>query len=321
MTLENTSILDQIAGLRKHLHILDKRHIHDTYQTLGNRVKSSAFFNTNTHQEILLGDDTAAIPQEDGSHLLFASEGIIASFLENDPWFAGYSAIMVNISDICSMGGLPMAVTDTLYAKDAKDTQLIWEGMHAASLKYGVPIVGGHTCYHHQNKALSVSILGKSTKNLLSSFEAKVDEALLIIIDHKGAYFKDYPFWNASTTTDAKTIQQITKLPYKIANKQWSNCAKDISMGGILGTLLMLMHTSKTGVTLNLNNLETPPGVPVDKWLVSFPSYGFIMTCPQENIAPIQQLFQEHDIQCDNAGRITREKELKITYKKNKLKF
>jgi len=172
MILENTDILSEIATLRKHPHILDKKHIQNTHSAIGDKVTNSVYFNINTAQ-IKIGDDTAAIPQEDGSYLLLAAEGMVTDFLEKDPWFAGYSAIMVNISDICSMGGLPVAVTDTLYAKNATDTALIWEGMLAASQKYGVPIVGGHTCYHNDNKALSVSILGKSTHHLLTSFDAQ----------------------------------------------------------------------------------------------------------------------------------------------------
>ncbi len=320
MTLEHTNILSEIAELRKHPHILDKQHIEVTYENLGNQVKNSVFFN-HSSTPIQLGDDTAAILQEDGSYLLFAAEGIVTEFLVNDPWFAGYSAIMVNISDICSMGGLPIAVTDTLYAKNATDTQLIWEGMLAAANNYGVPIVGGHTCYHNDNKALSVSILGKSTNHLLSSFDAEEGDEVLIITDLNGAYYKEYPFWNASTTSTSKRLQQLAKLPYTIANNQWSNCAKDISMGGIIGTLLMLMNTSKVGIHLNLNLLSKPMEASWNKWLVSFPSYGYIMTCKAENTEKIQQLFIEHDIQCDPVGNVISERELCIQHENNTLKF
>lgn len=320
MTLENTDILCEIAKLRKHPHILDKKYIETTYKNLGHEVTNSVFFKSNL-EKIKLGDDTAAIPQEDGSYLLLAAEGIVTDFLEKDPWFAGYSAIMVNISDICSMGGLPIAVTDTLYAKNTEDTALIWEGMLAASQNYGVPIVGGHTCYHNDNKALSVSILGKGTKHLLSSFDAQVGDQLLIITDLNGAYYKDYPFWNASSTSTPERLQQLTKLPYAIANKQWSNCAKDISMGGIIGTLLMLMHTSKIGIQLNLDALKKPLHTSWNKWLTSFPSYGYIMTCKPEHVSSIQQLFSKHYIQCDVAGSVISETELYLTHQENTLKF
>ena len=141
MDIISTDILENIAQLRRHPSVMDKMVIGQTYKHLGKSVASSVYFK-NESTDIELGDDTAAIRQADGSHLLLASEGIIEDFLVNDPWFAGYSAVMVNISDICAMGGLPLAVTDTVYAKDQENTNDIWEGMLAASHNYGVPIVG-----------------------------------------------------------------------------------------------------------------------------------------------------------------------------------
>lgn len=270
----------------------------------------------------MLGDDAAAIPQKDGSFLLLAAEGIVTHFLDKDPWFAGYSAVMVNISDICAMGGLPIAVTDTLYVKNVEGSTQIWEGMLAASRAYGVPIVGGHTCYNSKNRALSVSVLGKSTGKLLTSFEAKSGESLLLAIDHNGAYYKEYPFWNASTTSAPKKLQHITSLPYKIANKKLTNVAKDVSMGGIIGTICMLLHTSKVGAEIVLEHITKPKEVTWQKWLSSFPSYGYIFTCAQENVKAIKQIFSDKNIQCDQIGKITgNDQELWINYQNRKIKF
>ena len=324
MITELENIKDCISKLRNHQSILDKKNISETHKSIGNSVASSVYFNNESkHQQtaIKIGDDTAAIPQADGSHLLFAAEGIIENFLNADPWFAGYSAVMVNISDICAMGGLPIAVTDTIYSKNAEDSVQIWEGMLAASKKYGVPIVGGHTCYHSQNKALSVSIMGKATQNLLTSFDAKPNEKLLLAIDPNGAYYKEYPFWNASTTSDAKKIQEIVKLPHQIANKNLSNVCKDVSMGGIIGTIYMLMNTSNIGVEINLESITKPDNVLWGKWLVSFPSYGYLFSCSEENAAKIQSIFFEKGINCDAIGTITSQKELIINYKEQKIKF
>ena len=56
--------------------------------------------------ETRLGDDCAAIRDGDG-WLLLAAEGMLPSFVADDPWFAGYSAVMVNLSDVSAMGGRP----------------------------------------------------------------------------------------------------------------------------------------------------------------------------------------------------------------------
>ncbi len=324
MITELENILESIGQLRNHQSIVDKQHISDTHKSIGNSVKSSIYFNKDSkyqQENIKIGDDTAAIRQADGSHLLFAAEGIIDSFLNADPWFAGYSAVMVNISDICAMGGLPIAVTDTVYSKNVEDSAQIWEGMLAASEKYGVPIVGGHTCYHSKNKALSVSILGKATQNLLTSFDAKPNQKLLLAIDQNGTYYKEYPFWNASTTSDSKILQDRVKLPYQIANQGLSNVCKDVSMGGIIGTIYMLMNTSKIGVEINLENITKPANVLWKKWLISFPSYGYLFSCNEENVSKIQATFSEKGINCDEIGTLTSKEELIINYKEQKIKF
>jgi AIR synthase-related protein len=320
MNIVLNNIVASIESLRNHVDIIDKRTIEQTYNNIGNATKSSVFFPDDA-ATILLGDDAAAIRQKDGSHLLLAAEGIVSHFLKSDPWFAGYSAVMVNISDICAMGGLPIAVTDTIYSFEAKENEAIWDGMLAASQAYGVPIVGGHTCYHSDINALSVSILGKATNNILSSFDAQPNDALLLAMDLNGSYYREYPFWNASTTNSSQNLQKLAKLPYEIANNKWSTVAKDISMGGIIGTLLMLLNSSNVGAEINLESITKPEDITWKKWLSSFPSYGFLFSCPTEHIKNIQSLFTQNGINCDHIGTINKQPDLFITYKEHQIKF
>lgn len=320
MTVSTKKVLNDLIKLKRHPNIIDKINISKTYRHLGASVASSSYFEENK-DTIKLGDDTAAIKQPDGSYLLYAAEGIIEEFLDNDPWFAGYSAIMVNISDICAMGGLPIAVTNTIYAKNEASTSQVWEGMLAASSAYGVPIVGGHTCYHSTNKALSVSILGKSSKHLLTSFDAVPGQELLLAINMNGTYYKEYPFWNASTATPPKLLRSQVKTLYQIADKQLSGAAKDVSMGGIIGTLYMLMHTSNVGAEINLEAISKPQGVPWDKWLISFPSFGYLLTAQSKDVNTIKTIFSEKEIHCTCIGTITTTNSLYINYYNEKIKL
>lgn len=52
----------------------------------------------------LLGDDAAVLPAQNGS-LLMACEGMHPTLVANDPWFAGWCGVLVNLSDIAAMGG------------------------------------------------------------------------------------------------------------------------------------------------------------------------------------------------------------------------
>src|SRR5258708_10209687 len=80
---------------------------------------------------IRVGDDCAAIPEEDG-FLLFAAEGMLESFVANDPWFAGYSAVMVNLSNVASMAGQPLAIVDVISTPKLPESANLWAGMPAA---------------------------------------------------------------------------------------------------------------------------------------------------------------------------------------------
>jgi selenophosphate synthetase-related protein len=55
---------------------------------------------------VQVGDDCAALPDEQGC-LLLAGEGFLDRFVAADPWFAGYCGVMVNLSDVAAMGGRP----------------------------------------------------------------------------------------------------------------------------------------------------------------------------------------------------------------------
>lgn len=262
-----------------------------------------------------LGDDCAAIPDPmGGGHLLFAAEGMLDSFVRDDPWFAGYSAVMVNLSDVAAMGGTPIAITDVLVTPDMESAEEIWAGMRAASETYGVPIVGGHTTLAKVESArLSAAVLGRAGESLLTSFDAKPGDALVVAIDMRGAYRGNKPFWNASTGSPPERLRGDLALLPQIAEKRLSLAAKDISNGGIVGTLAMLAHCSDVGAVLDLDQLPRPEGVPWERWLVSFPSFGFLLAVPDENVGELMALFSSRDITCARIGLFTKSPDLVLT--------
>ena len=259
---------------------------------------------------ILLGDDCAAIPDGD-SYLLLAAEGLLPAFVEADPWFAGWSAIMVNVSDIYAMGGRPIAVVDTLWSQPNTDTEPIWAGMKAAAHTYNVPIVGGHTNGHSPYTALSVAILGRATA-LISSFHAQPGDTLLLVTDFRGAPHSSYPFWNAASTADPTRLRADLDLLPQLAEVGLCRAGKDISMGGILGTTLMLLETSGCGATLDLTHIPCPTNLTLDRWLISFPSYGFLLSVSPNQVESIRSIFQQRDLVCEAIGAIDATHQLKL---------
>ncbi|WP_245939729.1 sll0787 family AIR synthase-like protein [Stenomitos frigidus] len=250
----------------------------------------------------LLGDDCAAIPDGSG-YLLMAAEGMLPSLVETEPWFAGWCAVMVNVSDIYAMGGRPIAVVDTLWSQAKTLSDSLLDGMRAASEVYGVPIVGGHTNGHSHYNALSVAILGRATQ-LLTSFDAQPGDRLLIATDFRGKPHPKHPFWNAATTADPVQLRgDLALLPY-LAESGLCQAGKDISMGGIVGTLLMLLETSNCGAVLHLDAVPCPPEMLLERWLLCFPSYGFLLSVRPENVDAVRSLFHQRDLICEAIGDV-----------------
>ncbi|MBP0017848.1 MAG: sll0787 family AIR synthase-like protein [Cyanobacteria bacterium SBLK] len=259
---------------------------------------------------ILLGDDCAAIQQGD-RYLLLAAEGMLPSLVTEEPWFAGWCAVMVNVSDIYAMGGEPIAVVDTLWLPSGGESGELWGGMQAAAEAYNVPIVGGHTNCHSPYSALSVAILGQA-RHLITSFNARVGDVLLMAIDLRGQFYKHYPFWNAATASDRQRLRDDLAILPHIADRGWCDAGKDISMGGIVGTALMLLETSRCGAVIDLAAIPQPVGCDRLAWLQSFPSYGFLLSARSQSVQPIREAFQERGLCCEAIGSINNSRELTL---------
>ncbi len=249
---------------------------------------------------VLMGDDCAALPDGDG-YLLFAIEGLVDEFVAAEPWFAGYCGVMVNVSDVYAMGGRPTAVTDAVWSQGDERGQQIWAGLQAASAAYGVPIVGGHTNSRSRAEHLAVSIVGRATK-LLTSFDAHPGDDLLMAIDLRGEYHDPYPYWNCSTSAPAGRLRGDLEILPRLAEDGLCRAAKDISMAGVLGTLLMLLECSGVGATVRVPDIPRPPAAPLDKWLVSFPSYGFLLAVSPAHSPEVSRRFTERGIAVATIG-------------------
>lgn len=262
---------------------------------------------------IALGDDCAAIPDGDG-WLLFAAEGMLESFVADDPWFAGYSAVMVNLSDVAAMGGRPLAVVDVLWTPGAERSEEIWSGMSAASLAYGVPIVGGHTTFTKSGSAfLAAAVLGKAS-HLLTSFDAQPGDDLLMVVDLRGSWRREKPFWNASVDAPPERLRADLQLLPALAESGWCKAAKDVSNGGIVGTLAMLLECSRVGAELWLDQLPQPPGVELERWLSAFPSFGYLLSVPPRFTSQVVVHFAARDLACAPIGTIIASPSLVLGY-------
>jgi uncharacterized protein len=262
---------------------------------------------------IPVGDDCAAIPDGDG-HLLIAIEGFINAFVAADPWFAGWCGVMVNVSDIAAMGGRSLAVVDAVWADGEGSAAAILDGMKAASAAYGAPIVGGHTNLRTPQAQLAVAVVGRAGSRLLTSFDARPGDALIAAIDHRGAYREPFDNWQAALGAPCERLRGDLALLPQIAERGLARAAKDISQGGIPGTAAMLAEASGVAIDIDLDAIEPPRGVALERWLKTFPSFGFLLSVPRTSLDATLELFRGRDIQADVIGEVRSGSEVALVF-------
>ncbi len=252
------------------------------------------------HDAIRVGDDCAAIPFGDG-YLLLAIEGFLNEFVASEPWFAGYCGVMVNLSDIAAMGGRPIAIVDALWSFGAEAAGPVLAGLRAGAFAYGVPIVGGHTNMRSDRGQLAVAVLGQARK-LLTSFDAKPGDALIIAIDLRGRYREPHPYWDASTGSPPERLRGDLAILAGIAEDGLAQACKDISMAGVVGTALMLLEGSGLGGVIDTSCVPLPDGVALQRWLLSFPSFGFVLSVAPPHIETVLSRFRARGIEAAQVG-------------------
>lgn len=251
---------------------------------------------------VAVGDDCAAIPDGDG-YILFAIEGFMNEFVTADPWFAGWCGVMVNVSDVAAMGGRPTAVVNAIWSDGSDRAAPILNGLKKASSAFGVPVVGGHTNLRTDRRQLSTAIIGRA-KSLLTSFDALPGDRLIAAIDLRGRFRESFSNWDAATNAPPERLRGDLEVLPQIAEAGLSKAAKDISQGGIIGTAAMLAECSKVSISIELTSIPKPDGVSIERWLQTFPSFGYLLAAQPAKVDGILALFQARGIPAATVGDI-----------------
>jgi AIR synthase-related protein len=249
-----------------------------------------------------LGDDAALLPAQSGA-LLLASEGMDPALVEEDPWFAGWCGVLVNLSDIAAMGGRPIALVNSLWASGEAQARQLLAGMRRAADTFAVPVVGGHTNLHSPYSALAVAVLGAAPGPVLSARAARPGDRLHLLVNTQGRLYRHYPFWDAATEAEPALLRRHLALPVQLAGAGLVRAAKDISMGGLVGTAEMFAEAAGCALELRLEALQPPAGLSLETWLTCFPSFGFLLAVPPHQAAELAGLMAPHpELLCTEIG-------------------
>jgi selenophosphate synthetase-related protein len=254
------------------------------------------------------GDDGAVV-QDDGLSLVVGGEAILPSFVAADPYGAGVAAVTTNVNDLAAMGAWPLGLVDTVTGTEPVARQVL-EGMRWASGLYRVPVVGGHLTITDAAPSLSAFGLGRADRPLSARLAAP-GQTLVFACCLQGQMRADYPFF-PSFDERGELLADDVRLLADAASRGLVTAAKDVSMAGLVGSLAMLLECNRLGVLLDLDGLPVPAGVPLDRWLMCFPCYAFLLCVPQPRVPECAAAFAERGLTAAPVGTLDATGQLRL---------
>ncbi len=260
------------------------------------------------------GEDAAAIAYDD-HYLLLAAEGMWPRFINAEPYAAGKAAVTASVNDIYAMGGRPLAMVNVLSVSSGEQLDRVMDGVRKGCEKLMVPMVGGHFNPDAGEISLAVSILG-TARSLLQSTNASAGQKIVLAVDLYGerGHCKSVTSWDVhSGKTPKYLIERLSLLPY-LAESGLCKTAKDVSNGGIVGTLSLLCEYSGTGALLDLDVIPQPPRMELLGWIKAFLSYGFLLCVDEPSLSSCLDAFQQKGITAAVIGEILRDRRMILRY-------
>jgi len=244
------------------------------------------------------GDDGAVVDVA-GAQMVVCGEALFPPFVEHDPFGAGVAAVLTNVNDLAAMGAEPLAIVDTVVG-DTDRCRTALEGMRYASGLYGVPIVGGHLTILPGAPAMSAFGMGVAQVPLTAN-AARPGHRLALLACLEGEMREDFPFFRSFDERGTQLAGDV-RLLARLAAEGSCAAAKDVSMAGLVGSLAMLLEPTGCGVTLDLATLPCPAGVDLERWLVCFPCFAFLLCVPDGRLADCERAAAERGLTCSELG-------------------
>jgi selenophosphate synthetase-related protein len=245
------------------------------------------------------GDDAAVVPHG-AEQVVLAGEAIAPAFAASDPYSAGAAAVVTNISDVRAMGGRPVALVDTVVSPDREHARQVLEGLAWAANLFGVPVAGGHLTLGGP-PAVSAVCTGLVQTPMRAS-AARPGDPLIVAFCLDGEYRGEAPFFSSLRVRSAKQLRVEGDALVEVAEDGLCRAARDISMPGVGGSLLQLLELSRCGATLHLDRLPRPSGTPLERWLVTFPSFGFVLAAVPGREAEACAVFRARGLAAEVCG-------------------
>lgn len=278
-----------------------------------------------------IGDDGAAVTLSGGSYVLVQDamvEHVHFEFSFVDPYDLGKKAVYVNVSDILSMGALPLyflvtiGITPTI---SSKDIGRLYRGIRRAGKEFGAILIGGDTTESKHDFFIDISMMGKIiTKSYLGRDKAMEGDLIAVTGSLGESAYGLHLFLEGKDSKGLKRFVErysSPKPPYpvwkEIVKHDITRAMMDVS-DGLLIDLGRMMTESRKGAIIHFEKIPIPPLLRKENKeilaLSGGEDYQFLFTFPKHKLETVQRITtQGHPISI--IGEVVRGKGVKVLSK------
>jgi selenophosphate synthetase-related protein len=247
------------------------------------------------------GDDAAVVPDGDG-HLAMAAEAIWPPLVAAQPRAAGVAGVVTVLNDLAASGARPLGLLDCLVAGSRRLADEVLAGLRVGAGLYEVPVLGGHATIHDGTAPTLATFAAGRVRSPLLARNARPGDALVMAACLEGQTMVGPGTSIFSHLRGARRERAAADIALLAdaaeAGDAWA--ARDVSMPGVAGSLLQLLESAGgLGCALDIDALPAPPGMPLERWLVTFPSYAFLLVGEP---APLLERFRGAGLAAEAVG-------------------
>jgi selenophosphate synthetase-related protein len=160
-----------------------------------------------------------------------------------------------------------------------------------------------------------VAILGKARKDsVIYSSTARPGEKVIMAVDLDGQVHPTFQInFDSNSSKPSQMVRDQLGAMRELGERKLVRAGKDISNPGALGTLGMLLETSRVGARVDLEALPAPDGMSLSAWLKMYPGMGFVVTARPEDEQEVKRVFGRRGLTAAAIGEVTEERKLVIS--------
>ena len=142
-----------------------------------------------------IGDDAAVVVNGDLATIITTDmlvEGVHFDLTFHPLRHLGYKAVVVNLSDVCAMNGIPKQILTSIAISNRFSLEAIeelYDGMRMACEKYNIDLIGGDTTSSLSGLVISITAIGSVAKEkIVRRSGAKESDLVCVSGDLGGSY-------------------------------------------------------------------------------------------------------------------------------------